>query len=160
LLVLLYFALRIAMTSVTWITGKGDERHIFSRTTTLRERGDALPCVRLPALNRILLSEIGKVGIARNGGWHLLFTIGQTREGMVTCAMPSSSPADDVHLQDLLSLHGQHESSSFSMPNYFWTRSVWDEKHVNYKEMFFRSRGKIPNWDLPLGKWSGETLKI
>ena len=79
---------------------------------------------------------------------------------MVTCAMPSSSPADDVHLQDLLSLHGQHESSSFSMRNYFWTRSVWDEKHVNYKEMFFRSRGKIPNWDLPLAKWSGETLKI
>jgi hypothetical protein len=29
-----------------------------------------------------------------------------------------------------------------------------------YKEMFFRSHGKIPNWGLPLAKWSAETLKI
>jgi hypothetical protein len=36
---------------------------------TFRERGDALPCVRLPALNRILLLEFGKVVILRNGGW-------------------------------------------------------------------------------------------
>lgn len=28
-----------------------------------------------------------------------------------------------------------------------------------YKEMFFRSHGKIPNWGLPLAKWSAETLK-
>ncbi|MGC8535976.1 MAG: NAD(P)/FAD-dependent oxidoreductase [Rhizomicrobium sp.] len=29
-----------------------------------------------------------------------------------------------------------------------------------YKEMFFRSHGKIPNWGLPLAKWSAETLRI
>ncbi len=29
-----------------------------------------------------------------------------------------------------------------------------------YKEMFFRSHGKIPNWGLPMAKWSAETLKI
>jgi sulfide:quinone oxidoreductase len=29
-----------------------------------------------------------------------------------------------------------------------------------YKEVFFRSHGKIPNWGLPLAKWSAETLKI
>jgi hypothetical protein len=47
---------------------------------TLQERGDALPCVRPPALNRILLLDFVKVVFLRNGGWHWLFTIGQWRK--------------------------------------------------------------------------------
>jgi len=37
--------------------------------------------------------------------------------------------------------------------------AVYAQKMI-YKEMFFRSHGKIPNWGLPLAKWSAETLKI
>ena len=38
-------------------------------------------------------------------------------------------------------------------------RAVYAQKMI-YKEMFFRSHGKIPNWGLPLAKWSAETLMI
>ena len=37
--------------------------------------------------------------------------------------------------------------------------AVYAQKMI-YKEMFFRSHGKIPNWGLPLAKWSAETLMI
>ena len=29
-----------------------------------------------------------------------------------------------------------------------------------YKEMFFRNHGRVPNWGLPLAKWSAENIKV
>ena len=31
---------------------------------------------------------------------------------------------------------------------------------IAYKEMFFRNHGKIPNWGMPVAKWTAENIKV
>lgn len=81
----------------------------------------------------------------------------------------SAAKADEAWMPEVVCIGDMGNGKAFYIHSNSWfggDTQILQLGHIPYqlklayKEMFFRSQGKVPNWGLPFAEWTSETFKF